>query len=402
MNYHQTNDYVVDLDKIYQQLGFSRKDHCKRILEKNFTEDTDYKLTVPPKGGGQFASEHIMLNVDTFKNLCMLAQTKEARQIRRYYIKLENVVNKITKKSIENNSNSNSIDLEIEKERTKRQQIKFEMLKLSLNKNTTRTTAIVDDLINFEEVVVPQRQPVILKHITQEEEVFETEKHKFSGGKLIYSSRFYKNGQYGPLNCRQMYLESIKYVEQYIHELFYSDNKSNYLCRSNFYILTENMEWEFRTKFEILVIISIYIHRIVKNLVNIYERCLTNEDLKNCEKLCNSKNLCLSTFDEIQHLYFKTFSQTNYMYFDEKTHKEGKLPGGRLHLKYKPFPVYFERKRYLQFIYENVTFTDDNQWPMWYLVAERYMKFEKVFYFKKDLQEIKMLLSTLCSGCILN
>lgn len=103
MNHHQTNDYVVDLDKIYEQLGFSRKDHCKRVIEKNFTEGNDYKITVPQIGDGRFASEKIMLNIDTFKNLCMLARTEEAKQIRKYYIKLENINNKIIKNSIKNN-----------------------------------------------------------------------------------------------------------------------------------------------------------------------------------------------------------------------------------------------------------------------------------------------------------
>lgn len=72
----------------------------------------------------------------------------------------------------------------------------------------------------------------------------------------------------------------------------------------------------------------------------------------------------------------------------------------KLHLKFKPFPITFERKRYLQFIYENFTFTDDNQWPLSYLIMEKYMKYEKIFYSKTDLKEIKMLLNTLCSGCV--
>lgn len=43
-----------------------------------------------------------MLNIDTFKNLCMIASTKEAKKIRKYYKKLENINNKMIKKSIEN------------------------------------------------------------------------------------------------------------------------------------------------------------------------------------------------------------------------------------------------------------------------------------------------------------
>jgi hypothetical protein len=139
----------------------------------------------------------------------------------------------------------------------------------------------------------------------------------------------------------------------------------------------------------------------VKNIINIYEQVMSDSDLKSCEKLCMSKQLCLRTFDELQYLYFKKINQIDYDYFDEKIHKEKKLPQGRLHLKFKPFPVYFERKRYLEFIYDNFIITDDNQWPLPYLIVERYMKYEKVFYYKTDIQEIKMLLTSMCSGCIL-
>lgn len=42
-----------------------------------------------------------MLNVDTFKNLCMLAKTDKGKQIRKYYVKLENIYNQIIKEEIE-------------------------------------------------------------------------------------------------------------------------------------------------------------------------------------------------------------------------------------------------------------------------------------------------------------
>jgi len=43
LNHHTTNDYVIDLDNIWPWLGFSQKDAAKRVLEKNFTEGSDYK-----------------------------------------------------------------------------------------------------------------------------------------------------------------------------------------------------------------------------------------------------------------------------------------------------------------------------------------------------------------------
>jgi phage anti-repressor protein len=43
-----------------------------------------------------------MLNIDTFKNLCMIAKTDKGKEIRNYYVKLENIYNKIIKEEIEN------------------------------------------------------------------------------------------------------------------------------------------------------------------------------------------------------------------------------------------------------------------------------------------------------------
>ena len=117
LNHHPTEDFVVDLDIVYKFIGFSRKDHLKRLLLKNFSEGTDYqtllhpiveqkdeKSSSPPKGEsswGGSSPEKIMLNVDTFKNICMLANTQQAKIIRTYYIKLENVVLKVINKSKE-------------------------------------------------------------------------------------------------------------------------------------------------------------------------------------------------------------------------------------------------------------------------------------------------------------
>ena len=64
-------------------------------LRSNFVIDEDYKVTVLPREHGKFTDETIMLNVDTFKNLCMIAKTEKGKSIRKYYVKLENIYNKL-------------------------------------------------------------------------------------------------------------------------------------------------------------------------------------------------------------------------------------------------------------------------------------------------------------------
>ncbi len=46
IKYKDTNkdDFVIDLDEVYEMVGFSRKDSAKRMLEKCLLKDVDYKV----------------------------------------------------------------------------------------------------------------------------------------------------------------------------------------------------------------------------------------------------------------------------------------------------------------------------------------------------------------------
>ena len=125
MNYHPTNDYPINLENVFKMIGFANKGNAKRTLENNFTKDEDYKviklhreqkqnaeskaaspygkagISTKNLGGAGLNEETIMLNVDTFKSLCMLAKTDKGKEIRKYYVKLENIHNKIIKQEIE-------------------------------------------------------------------------------------------------------------------------------------------------------------------------------------------------------------------------------------------------------------------------------------------------------------
>ena len=119
MNYHPTNDYPINLEHVFKMIGFANKENAKRTLKNNFTKDEDYKTvlvrtdeqlqtllvrtdeqkTKDNRGGHN--QEIVMLNIDTFKNLCMLAKTDKGKAIRKYYVKLENIYNQIIKEEIE-------------------------------------------------------------------------------------------------------------------------------------------------------------------------------------------------------------------------------------------------------------------------------------------------------------
>lgn len=116
MNYHPTNDFPINLEHIYKLIGFANKGNAMKTIKNNFTENEDYKKQlfrmekqVPNEyngrnlGGSGLNQETIMLNVDTFKNLCMIAKTENGKKIRKYYLKLENIYNQFVKEEIEEN-----------------------------------------------------------------------------------------------------------------------------------------------------------------------------------------------------------------------------------------------------------------------------------------------------------
>lgn len=111
MNYHATQDYPINLEDVYKMIGFANKGNAKRTLENNFIKDEDYKKLLLPTekqvvngkdlGGAGMNQETIMLNTDTFKNLCMIAKTDQGKKIRKYYVKLENIYNELIKEQFE-------------------------------------------------------------------------------------------------------------------------------------------------------------------------------------------------------------------------------------------------------------------------------------------------------------
>jgi phage anti-repressor protein len=101
LNYDYKNDFVIDLDDVWQWLGFGQKVNAKRVLEKNFKINIDYKLSLcqlakqtnASKGGHN--KETFMLNINTFKKYCLKAETKKADEIHDYFIKLEGLLQEV-------------------------------------------------------------------------------------------------------------------------------------------------------------------------------------------------------------------------------------------------------------------------------------------------------------------
>ena len=106
LNYEK-NDFVIDLENVWKWLDFARKDPAKVVLEKHFVKDIDYiiKKATPEvagvgqngkkKGGSGLLKETILMNINTFKKLCLKSNTKKADEIHDYFIKLEETFQEI-------------------------------------------------------------------------------------------------------------------------------------------------------------------------------------------------------------------------------------------------------------------------------------------------------------------
>ena len=105
LNYHPVDDFVVNLENVWKFIGFSNKANGKRLLKQHFTENRDYKIALirwdERKNEGGYNQETIMLNINTFKKLCLKSNTDNADKIHDYYIKLEMVYNELMKEQLQ-------------------------------------------------------------------------------------------------------------------------------------------------------------------------------------------------------------------------------------------------------------------------------------------------------------
>ena len=46
LNYHPTNDFPVNLENVYRDLGFANKGNAMKTIKNNFTKDEDYKIVI--------------------------------------------------------------------------------------------------------------------------------------------------------------------------------------------------------------------------------------------------------------------------------------------------------------------------------------------------------------------
>lgn len=143
LNYDCEKDFIIDFSSILDWIGYSRKDNAKKVLVDKFEENKNYiiqkadlqkrresfapelsgaKIGIRSQGGssedkgaapskipevcgaktstdsrGGSNKETILLTIDCFKEFCMEINSKKAKEVRKYYIKLEKIQNEYNK-----------------------------------------------------------------------------------------------------------------------------------------------------------------------------------------------------------------------------------------------------------------------------------------------------------------
>jgi hypothetical protein len=125
------------LDNVWQWLGFNQKYNAKRLLEKDFKPEIDYKILPLPKEEqkkhGGHMHQKIMLTINAFKRFCLKAGTAKADQIHEYYLKLEETLQEvINEESDELKLQLENKDKELETQKTTNEKEKYELREKTL------------------------------------------------------------------------------------------------------------------------------------------------------------------------------------------------------------------------------------------------------------------------------
>ncbi|MEH1793741.1 hypothetical protein [Nostoc sp.] len=94
--YQSNNPFPIDLDIAWQWLGYGKKQTAKDTLKNNFEEGLDFSRTGIKSSGGR-PSEVLMLSIDCFKMLGMIAGTEQGKAIRKYFLECERIAKAATK-----------------------------------------------------------------------------------------------------------------------------------------------------------------------------------------------------------------------------------------------------------------------------------------------------------------
>ena len=87
--------FPVDFDVAWTWIGYARKDNAKKKLLSNFVDGADFSAIRRKNPQGGRSSDLIMLTIDCFKQLAMMAGTEKGASVRRYFLDCEEKLKQI-------------------------------------------------------------------------------------------------------------------------------------------------------------------------------------------------------------------------------------------------------------------------------------------------------------------
>ncbi len=88
--YESDDMFPIDLDDAWQWIGWGKKQTASDTLKSNFVEGEDFLRSGIKSSGGR-PSEVLLLSVECFKMLGMMAGTQQGKTIRKYFIECERI-----------------------------------------------------------------------------------------------------------------------------------------------------------------------------------------------------------------------------------------------------------------------------------------------------------------------
>ena len=98
LNYENKEDFVINLNDVWELLGVNQKVSIVRLLEKSFKLNVDYKKETNLHNGQKWggANKHnIILTIGCFKFLCLKIKTPQSYEIYEFYSDLSDIMYKI-------------------------------------------------------------------------------------------------------------------------------------------------------------------------------------------------------------------------------------------------------------------------------------------------------------------
>lgn len=98
LNTHSDKEFFIDLDSVWEWVGYARKDNALKALKRQNIDGLDFSAERRSVGQlGQSYETKYFLSLDCFKDFCMKSPTAKGREVRGYFIEAEKRMRKLEK-----------------------------------------------------------------------------------------------------------------------------------------------------------------------------------------------------------------------------------------------------------------------------------------------------------------